>query len=203
MKRLFLLLLLISGGAFGSFAQQPPATLQITGSLLDKETLEPLPFATVLIKGSFHGTITSSEGLFTVLVHPSDTVQFSMVGYKTTELIIPAGMKESRYALLELMEKSTVVLRELKVYPWPSASQFHSAFMDVKLPLTDQDKTNKMQKELEATVRDSYQSEKYFDEQWKNRQIYELTGQIPANHFLDPVRWQDFIEELRAKKKKD
>ncbi|WOK05481.1 carboxypeptidase-like regulatory domain-containing protein [Imperialibacter roseus] len=201
MKKLLVLLLLTIGIVLGSFAQQP-ATLQITGSLLDKESLDPLPFATVLVKGSFHGTITSSQGLFTLLVHPTDTVQFSMVGYKTSELIIPAGMKENRYALLELMEKSTVVLKELKVYPWPSASQFHSAFLGVTLPPTEQDKTDMMQKELEATMRNSYESEKYYDEQLRNRQIYQLTGQIPPNHFLDPVRWLDFIEELRAKNKK-
>jgi hypothetical protein len=201
MKSLFLLLFLVSSAMSGGFAQQP-ATVQITGSLLDKESLEPLPFATVLVKGSFHGTITSSQGLFTLLAHPTDTVQFSMVGYKTSELVIPAGMTESRYAMLELMEKSTVVLKELKVYPWPSASQFHSAFLGVTLPPTEQDKTNKMQKELEATMRNSYESEKYYDEQLRNRQIYQLTGQIPPNHFLDPVRWRDFIEELRAKNKK-
>jgi hypothetical protein len=201
MKSLFLLLFLVSSAMSGGFAQQP-ATVQITGSLLDKESLEPLPFATVLVKGSFHGTITSSQGLFTLLAHPTDTVQFSMVGYKTSELVIPAGMTESRYAMLELMEKSTVVLKELKVYPWPSASQFHSAFLGVTLPPTEQDKTNKMQKELEATMRNSYESEKYYDEQLKNRQIYQLTGQIPPNHFLDQVRWLDFIEELRAKNKK-
>ncbi len=200
MKKSFFCLIFLLATISPGFSQQPPS-IQITGTLLDKETLDPLQFASVVVTSSYHGTITSSTGLFTLLVHPGDTVKFSILGYKSTEMVIPYGMKESRYGLLELMEKSTILLKEVNVYPWPTPSQFNSAFLDVKLPPTEEEKTNQMQKELETTIRETYESQKYYDEQWKNRHIYELTGQIPANRFLDPGRWQDFIIGLKKNKK--
>lgn len=197
MKRL--LLFLVTLGVFSATAGQGQPYVQITGTILDRESLQPASFATVIVKGSYHGTVANAEGLFTLLVSPSDTIQFSMVGYLTSELIVPAGL-QGKYALVELLEKETIVLRELEVYPWPSVSQFNAAFMDVKLPPTEQEKTAAMQRQLEETIKKTYRSQKYYDEQWKNRQLYQLTGQIPPNHFLDPVRWAEFIEGLKKKK---
>ena len=201
MKKLIFLIAVILGAFTPGYGQELPY-IQITGTILDKETLEPLPFATAIVKGSYHGTMTSATGLFTILAKPSDTLQFSFVGYAPSELIIPEGLRGGRYALLELLEKETIVLRELQIYPWPSPDQFYTAFMGVNLPASESEKTRMLQKELAETIRSTYASEKYYDEQWKNRQIYELTGQIPANHFFDPVRWQEFIDGIKKKKGK-
>ncbi|HKO77457.1 MAG TPA: TonB-dependent receptor, partial [Flavobacterium sp.] len=60
----------------------------ITGVLLDKDSNnQSLPFANVLIKGTKIGANTDVEGKYTIAIAPGNyTVQFSFVGYETTEV---------------------------------------------------------------------------------------------------------------------
>src|SRR5512133_3737713 len=86
MKRLlFPLLLLLS--TVTAFSQE---ILQVTGSVSDSLTGEPLIGATVYVKGTTGGTTTDSEGNFVVNV-PSGKVSltFSYIGYtpETIEMV--------------------------------------------------------------------------------------------------------------------
>ncbi|MHA4808684.1 TonB-dependent receptor [Flavitalea flava] len=44
---------------------------------------DPLTGVSVLVKGTSRGTSTNSQGLFSISVDPAETLEFSMVGYKT------------------------------------------------------------------------------------------------------------------------
>ncbi|MDP5044068.1 MAG: TonB-dependent receptor, partial [Leeuwenhoekiella sp.] len=78
----------------GAFAQ---GSGSIVGVLSDKEVNnEPLPFATVQIKGTTKGTTTDFDGLYEIanVEAGSYTVVFSFVGYETVEIpnvIVEAG----------------------------------------------------------------------------------------------------------------
>lgn len=194
---LFLLILLAVSIAPGYCQKEKP--VHITGTILDAESLEPLPFVSVLIKNSGRGTVTDANGLFTLLAQSGDTIQFSIVGYLSTQLLVPTELMGERYALIELMQRETVVLKELEVYPWPTATQFQQVFTGVELPKTQDEQIREIQNKLQQTIKDTYPSEKYYYEQWRNRQLYEVTRQIPPNHFLDPQRWAEFISTLRKK----
>lgn len=57
----------------------------ITGLVIDKETREPIPFATVFIPNSPIGTTTEYGGIFRLDVskRTSDTLMIKLIGYKT------------------------------------------------------------------------------------------------------------------------
>ncbi|WP_028377382.1 TonB-dependent receptor [Leeuwenhoekiella sp. MAR_2009_132] len=88
---LFLLGLIMTAGAFAQ------GSGSIVGVLSDKEVNnEPLPFATVQIKGTTKGTTTDFDGLYEIanVEAGSYTVVFSFVGYETVEIpnvIVEAG----------------------------------------------------------------------------------------------------------------
>ncbi len=67
---------------------QPPQTRQITGRVVDTEG-EPIPFVTVMVKGTSIGTVADIEGNF-ILEVPRDanTLVFSYVGMETQEITI-------------------------------------------------------------------------------------------------------------------
>ncbi len=67
----------------------PTIDIQITGKVLDAATQEPLPGATVQVKGTNIGTITDAEGNFS-LVAPSDAqfLTVSYIGYAVREISI-------------------------------------------------------------------------------------------------------------------
>src|SRR5690606_12948902 len=63
--------------------QQQPA---VSGKVTDESGL-PLPGVTVLIKGTTHGTVTNSDGNYSISGIPDDaTLVFSFVGMQTQEL---------------------------------------------------------------------------------------------------------------------
>lgn len=63
-----------------------PAPAAIQGQVIDEDG-QPLPGATILIKGTKHVCSTNADGLFTLLTaRPSEQVRVSMLGYTEAEL---------------------------------------------------------------------------------------------------------------------
>ncbi len=83
-QRLLGLLVLLIG--FTANAQEQV----ITGTVLDAETKEAIPGATVLIKGTQNGTITDFDGNFRLELNPDDVelLNISFVGYESQEISI-------------------------------------------------------------------------------------------------------------------
>ena len=82
--KLFLIMFL---GLFGTLNAQDNI-IQISGKISDKDTKESLLGVSILVKGTVAGTITNTQGEFllrTKLEFPF-VLQFSSVGYKTTEI---------------------------------------------------------------------------------------------------------------------
>lgn len=57
----------------------------IEGKVLD-ENGNPLPGATVLVKGTSNGTTTDFDGVFSIDLNPGDILEVSYVGYRTVEI---------------------------------------------------------------------------------------------------------------------
>ncbi|WP_242204510.1 SusC/RagA family TonB-linked outer membrane protein [Aestuariivivens insulae] len=61
----------------------------VTGTIIDGETQQPLPGATVLIKGTSNGTSTDFDGNFSLKVTSKDAIiTVSYVGYETKEVLV-------------------------------------------------------------------------------------------------------------------
>ncbi|MGM9763638.1 MAG: SusC/RagA family TonB-linked outer membrane protein [Candidatus Cryptobacteroides sp.] len=60
--------------------------ITVSGVVKDSSNGEPVPGATVLLKGTAHGTSTDEAGLFTLTVPAQSTIIVSTVGYRTKEL---------------------------------------------------------------------------------------------------------------------
>ncbi|MCC4211557.1 TonB-dependent receptor [Leeuwenhoekiella parthenopeia] len=93
MKQIYLVLLVLIFTS-AAFAQ---GTGSVVGVLSDKEmNNEPLPFATVQLKGTTKGTTTDFDGLYEIANVDAGTytVVFSFVGYETVEIpnvVVEAG----------------------------------------------------------------------------------------------------------------
>ncbi len=96
-------------------SQQPVVTKTITGLVIDKESREPVPFATVFIPNTPIGTVTEYAGVFTLDVtkRPHDTLKVQLVGYKPFTVLLRA---DTGIYLIE-MEVNDNVLSELVVRP--------------------------------------------------------------------------------------
>ena len=59
-----------------------PAGAQVVATVVDAQTREPLPFASIFINKR-SSTITNAEGSFSIKCEPTDVLRISFVGYKT------------------------------------------------------------------------------------------------------------------------
>jgi TonB-linked SusC/RagA family outer membrane protein len=66
------------------------ANAQVTGTVTDQSSNEPLIGVNIIIKGKTSlGTITDIDGSYTISANAGDTLVFSYTGYATTEISIP------------------------------------------------------------------------------------------------------------------
>ncbi|HZL10672.1 MAG TPA: TonB-dependent receptor [Prolixibacteraceae bacterium] len=62
-------------------------TIKLTGTIYDEDS-KPIPGASVVIKGTTRGTITSVDGAFTIDVEPSAIIVVSFIGYESKEITV-------------------------------------------------------------------------------------------------------------------
>ncbi|HKJ43092.1 MAG TPA: SusC/RagA family TonB-linked outer membrane protein, partial [Sunxiuqinia sp.] len=67
-----------------TFAQE----ISLSGKITDSDTGDPIPGATVVVKGTTNGTVSDFDGNYTLKVEKGDTLQFSYIGYKKSELVV-------------------------------------------------------------------------------------------------------------------
>ena len=98
------------------FMQGFGQTVTISSRAVDRDTKEPLPFASVGIKGYPIGTITNLDGEFDFhfpAAYARETFVISMLGYLNFE--VPASSLLQSKAAEILLEKSTTVLKTVVV----------------------------------------------------------------------------------------
>lgn len=179
-----------------TYSQQ---SIRLTGVTLDRELFKPIQGATIFNKTRGGGAVSDSVGFFSLSVQPGDTLVFRDVRYTPSTLVVPSVLKQPDYAIIQLLVQNSLMLDEVSVYSLPSEAEFRAAFLKVKPDPTMESRAIQAKKELMQTVKETYDQDKYYYEQWSDRRIYELTGQIQPNHFLDPSRWAEFIEGLGKK----
>ncbi|MEP7169923.1 MAG: carboxypeptidase-like regulatory domain-containing protein [Bacteroidota bacterium] len=196
---------------FSGFSQTDDKNLiQFSGVVVNRDSLHPIPFSNVMIKGTYRGTISDYYGFFSFVARLTDTVEFSSIGYKRNFYIIPDSLKENRYSLIQILIPDTIQLKEAVIFPWPSKEQFKQAFLNASVPDDDLARARKnlsernMKEIAESLPVDGSLTFKYQMQQQYSR-LYSA-GQLPKNNLLNPIAWAQFISAWKNgdfKRKKD
>ena len=198
--------------AFGKLLGQDEGIVQFSGIVVTDDSLRAVPFANVFVKNKNLGTSTDYYGYFSFVAHAGDSIEFSAVGYKKSQFIIPDTLLEDKYTLIHVLHSDTVLLNETVVYPWPTKEQFKQAFLALELPDDELERARKnlSQEELARRAEDLPVSGVLaFKNQMaiRNDQLY-YAGQAPPLQILNPFAWAKFIEswkngDFKRKDKKD
>jgi hypothetical protein len=207
------LLLLIAGICFINIARAQNKTekseqhfLQFSGVVLDEDSLKPIPFVSVLIKGTRRGTVSDYYGFFSLVVSPGDEVEFSSLIYKPRGYKVSDTLRQKYYYAIQVLAKDTVQLKEVEVFPWPSKEDFRRAFLALDLKDTDAERADKnLGREdlsyLERTQGASASENYKYVMQSVYTKVY-TAGQSPEMTLLNPLRWAQFIDSWRKKNRK-
>jgi len=103
---------------FFSFLQFTYAQTTVKGTIIDKKTNEPIPYASIGIKGKMLGTLSNENGYFEMPLKTtvdSDSLKVSAIGYQTKSYSMKqvAAFSDEKIALNE----SAVSLNEVVIKP--------------------------------------------------------------------------------------
>jgi len=123
--------------------------VQFSGVVVDNDSLKPIPFTSILVKGTNHGTVSDFYGFFTLVASVGDTIEFFSVAYKDGIYKIPDTLQAAHYSIIQVLKKDTIGLPAVTIYPWPSRDEFKKAFLKLDVPSTDYDRAQKNMEESE------------------------------------------------------
>ena len=210
--RVLALLVLVHLG-WGLQAQDAPMEkiIQISGKVVTEENdrMVFVPYAVVAVKGTNRGTLTDFSGFFSIVVRTSETLVFSVLGFKDAFYEIPDDLTAERYTVFQIMTRDTILLPEAVIYPWPDPDFFNQEFlaMDVHDDLEDIAKENLSEKAM-AELREYLPSDGPEHTQFYLRQQsqnYYSEGQYKPQNIFNAFAWKQFIEAWKRGdfKKKD
>ena len=110
--------------------------VQLTGVVVEGDSLGPVPFATVYRARDQRGTITDEYGFFAIPARVGDTVRFSSIGLTESYLVVPdlTGQEmPDRMSVVQPLGRDTVMMDEARIYPWPSRERFKEEFLALRL----------------------------------------------------------------------
>lgn len=206
---LILFIAVLSG--FSQTEDKDNDLVQFSGMVLDGTTdqLLPMPYTNIYIRESGRGTYSDFNGFFSLVAKKGDVVEFSAIGYKTVEFVIPDTIQDKRFSMVQLMTTDAINLPEAVVFPWPSRKHTRLDFlaMDVTPELQAKAMENlvneqiyNMAQELPMDANDN--ADYYLRKQAAN---YYHIGQAPPMQIFSPLAWKNFFDSWKRgdfKKKK-
>lgn len=210
MKKFNLIFVLVALG-FSLQSQTVTATktdnekfIQFSGVVLDQDSLTPIPFVSILVKGTKRGAVSDFYGFFSMVVSPGDELDFYSISHKDRSYKIADTLKQKYYYAIQVLTKDTVQLKPVEVYPWPSKEEFKRAFLALNLNDTDYDRADKNLEREALTYLERNQTSSASENYKYVMQAYYTklytAGQQPSISLLNPLAWAKFIDSWRRGK---
>ncbi|MEZ4721934.1 MAG: carboxypeptidase-like regulatory domain-containing protein [Flavobacteriales bacterium] len=181
-------------------AQRDPTKdlIQLSGVVVSGDSLTPVPFTSVFIKGTNRGTMCDFYGFFSLVVKKNDTIEFSSVGYTASEVLIEDTLSDTRYSMIQMLKRDTLELPEQVIYPWPTREQFREAFLSLNAPYDDYDRAfeNLTREDVRLAIQGMPMTGREgssYAIQREYTRLYQI-GQMPQISLLNPLAWAQFIE---------
>jgi hypothetical protein len=203
MRSLILLCALLLAAAMSAQSRSPERHLvQFSGVVVTGDSLQPVPFTSILTKGSYRGTMSDVYGYFSFVAQTGDTIEYAAVGFKRDHYVIPDSITGTKYSMIHVMYPDTVLLDPLMVTPWPSKEQFAQAFLNLRLSDNDYQIALKhlssveMMQRMENLPPDPGLSQQ-FSAMADNTRLYQQ-GMAPSTNLFNPVAWAQFVQAWKA-----
>jgi len=201
----YILLLVVIMGLQKGMAQQinnpnpyRDSVVQLYGVVMTADSLQGIPSCSVIVEGKGRGTITSFDGVFSIVVLKGDRITFSSIGFKDRTITIPFNLEGNQYSVIQLLVSDTTYLPATILKPRPTREQFERDFVNNKVSDDMYEIARKNTDEatrraiLAALPADGREAVNYQLRQQANKAYY--AGQVPPMNILNPAAWADFIK---------
>lgn len=172
--------------------------VQINGVIMTADSLRAVPNTTVLVKNQNRGVISSDRGVFSVVCYKGDTLQFTALGFREKNYVVPAHIKGDYFSMIQLMVQDTFYLPETIVRPVPSKKEFDYAFRNWRIPDDQFEIARKNTNAYTLRVlgytlpKDGGENQSAYQNIQAERAVYY--GQVPPSNLFSPIAWAQFFE---------
>ena len=183
------------------FENYKDSVIQLYGVVMSADSLAALPGVSISVKGRNQGTVSSDQGVFSIVVLKGDQLEFTSVGYKPKLVIIPRDLEGNQQSMIQLMVQDTVYLPATIIKKYPTREEFQRDFVNAKVPDDQLEVARKNLSEdnrraLSAVYpRDGREANQYYMKQ-KQREYYSA-GQLPPQNIFNPMAWAEFIKSWK------
>ena len=124
MKKILLLLIVFScvmgKRSQAQFETVKDSVVQLFGIVMTADSLKGIEAVSVTIRGSNRGTITNSQGVFSIVALKGDVIDFTDVSYKPKTVTVPKNLDGNQYSVVQLMVEDTFYLPATIIRPRPT-----------------------------------------------------------------------------------
>lgn len=172
--------------------------IQIDGVTMTADSLRAVPDVTILVKNKNRGIESEYTGVFSIVCYKGDTLQFSCLGFRPKEFVVPADLKGQFFSLIQLMVQDTFYLPETIIRPLPTKEGFNYAFLYWRIPndkyeMARRNTNSYMLRALAYTLPiDGREAQSRAMQQMAKEAVYY--GQRPPMNILNPIAWGQFFE---------
>src|SRR5688572_10723067 len=209
MKKVYVLAIaaiLVCGALNDAFAQQKKRVIQLSGIVLEEDSVSgrPIPGVHVYVPKAGRGTTTNGMGFFSMPVLENDEIIISAVGYNRQFFTVPANSKEYE-TIIVTMVQDTTFLQTVTIMSFPTEEVFKQAVLALNVPIDNGIDRRNFNEELMAlmlktTPMDGYSNQRYYLDQWANSANSKF--QPVTNPFLNPFNWAKFFSQMKKDKQK-
>ncbi len=212
LRKLFLIAVVYLASTAGMAQWGDEGLIQFSGRVLSKTRKAPIPYASVLITHTHRGTIANLDGFFAIVVQPEDTLRISAMGFKP--VYIPMQQFKGQNVFRNIyLGVDTLLLEEVRVYPWISPLHLKQAFLH--MPTEDDLYTIALRNLQQESIREFLRqaplgasgNQELAIREFLQQQ-YTAGGQLPATYwniggraipapFLNYQFWRQLITALR------
>ena len=201
MKKTLLLIFAVSCIIMKSQAQfetVKDSVVQLFGIVMTADSLKGIEAVSITIRGSHRGTITNSQGVFSIVVLKGDVIDFTHVQYKPKTVTVPKNLEGNQYSVVQLMVEDTVYLPATIIRPRPSPEQFARDFVNTKVPDDDieiarqNNSAAKRRVLMQSTPGDGGEATSIQMRNIATKATYQ--GQTPPMNIFNPAAWSEFIQ---------
>lgn len=171
--------------------------IQINGVIMTADSLRAVP-AVVVVKNQNRGVQSSDKGVFSIVCYKGDTLQFSSLGFRQKDFVIPHDLKGQYYSVIQLMVQDTFYLPETIIRPFMTREEFDYAFRNNRIPddqyeLARKNTSDYIMRALAYTLpRDGRESQAMYQQDQIKKSFYY--GQMPNMKLFDPIAWGEFFQ---------
>ena len=187
--------------ANAQFENFKDSVVQLYGVVMTADSLIGVPSVSVMVRGQNRGTITNSQGVFSIVVLKGDDVEFTSIGFKPVLAHVPTNIEGNQYSLIQLMVNDTIFLPATIIRQRPTREQFERDFIKTVVPddqleiarkNNDESKRRLMMATLPTDGREA--AGRYLSQQ-AAKSYY--TGQVPPMNIFNPFAWNEFIKSWK------